>query len=252
MKYFLLFLFILLNNNVWAVTCSPPTSTYTYISGTTIQPNQVQTNENNLYSYVQSGVCNYQPGSISQSAISSTAGILYTQLNLSGGILPSDFNTTTTTSIYQLENVLIPNGGTFNYGTNHAGDLLVDNGSQFVRLPDVSPVGKALISKGSTTTPIYGFPSGQLGAWQNPTGNTVYQASTDLIVTGQGGSAGTNSISGLTDSNSTPSTIRVNQETFSASGADVGITFPVRKGDYWEVASSSLNSTTVYAIAIGS
>lgn len=105
---YLLFLMLLICGNSWAVTCSTPSSSYTYINGTTILPNQVQTNENNMYSYLQTGVCAYQAGSITQAAVSSTAGILYSQLNLSGGILPGDFNTTTTTSIYQLENLTVP------------------------------------------------------------------------------------------------------------------------------------------------
>ncbi len=101
MKKILLLLGLLFLNVIpaFAITCNVPSSSYTYVSGQTILPNQVQTNENNLYAYAQSGVCNYLAGSITSAAISSTAGILYSQLNLSGGILPTDINTTTTTSI---------------------------------------------------------------------------------------------------------------------------------------------------------
>ena len=156
---FLLALLVGLEINSWATTCNVPSSTYTYVGGQVIQANQVQTNENNLYAYDQAGVCNYLAGSISQAAISSTAGILYSQLNLSGGILPGDINTTTTTSIYQFENLTVPynftvSNGTFNYGSNHIGDILVDNGNTFTRLPE-GTAGKVLVSTntgGGTST----------------------------------------------------------------------------------------------------
>ncbi len=124
----LLLLFLLLigmSGMAWAVTCNTPSSSYTYVSGQTILPNQVQTNENNLYTYDQQGVCNYQAGSITQAAVSSTAGILYSQLNLSGGLLPTDMNTTTTTSVYTFQNVTVP------YATTLSGTNTISTTTQF-------------------------------------------------------------------------------------------------------------------------
>lgn len=256
-KYIFIFL-LLVSGNVWAITCNVPSSTYTYISGTPIQPNQLQTNENNLYTYDQQGVCNYLSGSITQAAVSSTAGILYSQLNLSGGILPGDFNTTTTTSIYQLENLNIPNGGTLIFGNQHIGDILVDNGSTFVRLPEGN-AGKVLTSQGNATAPIYSFPSGQLGAWSasgsgscggfGSSGcltNTVYgPMPTDGFVFSIGVTS--NGVQVQTDSSSTPSTARFISG--SISGNVNSAMSVVRKNDYWEAFGSG---ASVYWIPLGS
>jgi hypothetical protein len=111
-------------------------------------------NENNLYTYDQQGVCNYLSGSITQAAISTTAGILYSQLNLSGGILPGDINTTTTTSVYQFENVTVPYN--FIIGSPSNGQMLFYNGSTYANFgPGQS--GQVLTSQ-STTGPIFSFP----------------------------------------------------------------------------------------------
>lgn len=170
MKKLFVLLFLLFGGYSWA---SAPSSSFTYIPGTTIIASQVQTNENNIYSYLQSGVDTYKSGSITQASISPTAGILYSQLNLSGGILPGDFNTTTTTSIYQLENIIVPNGGnitdngTFNLGTSHQGDLFYDNGSSIIRLPSSASSQNEFLQSGGlnanpqfTTESIYNFAKG--------------------------------------------------------------------------------------------
>lgn len=127
---------------VWGATCNTPSSSFTYVSGTVINPTAVQTNENNLYSYVQQGVCNYQAGSITTAAISSTAGITYSQLNLTGGIVPSDINTTTTTSIYTFQNITVP------FATTLQGTLSL-NGSQ-------GTSGQVLVSQGTGTNASWG------------------------------------------------------------------------------------------------
>lgn len=153
-KYLCLFFLLVSCGTSFAVTCNTPSSSYPYVSGQVINPTAVQTNENNMYTYLQQGVCNYLAGSITQAAISSTAGILYSQLNLSGGVLPGDINTSTTTNIYTFGEINVPNNltiastGTFNYGTENQGDILYDNGTNFIRLP-IGTQGQTLQATGS-------------------------------------------------------------------------------------------------------
>lgn len=139
MKKIVIFLVSLLYlSNAYAAA---PSSTYTYINGTAINPNQVQTNENNIYSYLQAGVDTYKPGSITNAAISSTAGILYSQLNLSNGILPADINTSTTTNIYQFGSITVPNSVAFQ------GTISVSGST--------GTLGASLISQGALA-PVFG------------------------------------------------------------------------------------------------
>ena len=106
MKRIILFLIALTICTVsWA---SAPSRQYNYVAGQVIDPVAVTGNEVPLYTYLQAGVDTYKAGSITQAAVSSTAGILYSQLNLSGGILPTDINTSVTTNVYQFENINIP------------------------------------------------------------------------------------------------------------------------------------------------
>lgn len=111
MKKLLLFLILLSVSGLsWAAA---PTRSFTYTSGQVIDPTAVTTNEVSLYTYLQAGVDTYAASSISNAAISPSAGITYGKLNLSGGILPGDINTSTTTSIYQFENLTVPFLSTF-------------------------------------------------------------------------------------------------------------------------------------------
>lgn len=49
---------------VGMAAAAPPSSTYTYTEGSTIEPSEVQTNENNIYRYLSTGVDTYVDGSI--------------------------------------------------------------------------------------------------------------------------------------------------------------------------------------------
>ena len=62
---------------------SPPSSSYTYTTGEEIKANEVQTNENNIYSYLLGGVDTYADGSIVNADISAGAGIIGSKLDLS-------------------------------------------------------------------------------------------------------------------------------------------------------------------------
>ena len=85
----------------WAVVvclCSPhpvwaaaPSRTYTYTTGQTIDPSQVTTNEDNLYTYVQAGVDTYATASITAAAIAD--GAVATGEILDGTIVAADIAT---------------------------------------------------------------------------------------------------------------------------------------------------------------
>lgn len=69
-----------------------PTRTYNYVSNTTVNPVQNNTNENSIFNYLQLGVDTYAAGSITQAAISASAAIPYSKLNLTGSILNADIS----------------------------------------------------------------------------------------------------------------------------------------------------------------
>jgi len=166
-----------------AFGCSTPSSTYTYVSGNTILPNQVQTNENNLYSYVQTGVCQYQAGSINSAAISNTAGILYSQLTLGNSILPTDINTSTTTSVYQFENLLLPSTGTISLrsSTGTEGQVITTDGTtpEWGSIPYIKITNtQAQNTAGGTATS---------GSWTVIPVNTTDQDTGSNVVSNSGG-----------------------------------------------------------------
>lgn len=72
---------------------SAPTRTYNYVSHAVIDPVQNNTNENNLYSYLQNGVDTFATGSITDISISATAAIAYSKLNLLNSIQGTDIST---------------------------------------------------------------------------------------------------------------------------------------------------------------
>lgn len=69
-----------------------PTRTSTYTTGTTIRSADVTANENAIFNYLQAGVDTYAAGSILNAAISSSAAIAYSKLNLTGSIVNADIN----------------------------------------------------------------------------------------------------------------------------------------------------------------
>ena len=89
MKNILFFILILMTT---AVQAAPPTRSYTYVPNTTIDPNQNNTNENSLYSYLQTGVDTYADGSITGADISPVASIPYSTLSLGGSIINADIS----------------------------------------------------------------------------------------------------------------------------------------------------------------
>lgn len=103
---------------------------------------------------------------------------------------------------------------------------------------------------GSQLTGLAGF-----GAWVSGLAKDIaYHAATDGFVCayaahGGGGS----SVEGYTDSSASPTTLRVrNGGGSDAAGSALGITMPVRKGDFWKVTSADYGSDiTVYWIPLG-
>jgi hypothetical protein len=96
-KIILLLLFLLTPILLWA---APPSSTYTYKNLETIKPDEVQTNENNIYRYLSVGVDTLADnavttskifdGTILNADISGSAAITYGKLNLGSSLLTGD------------------------------------------------------------------------------------------------------------------------------------------------------------------
>jgi hypothetical protein len=90
------------------------------------------------------------------------------------------------------------------------------------------------------------------GAWDTKALNTVYQATTDGFVSARIQSGDDwSSLSGLTDGSNPPTTVRT-KNTSGIGAGDSGVSFPVRKGDYWKVTSTgSVSASSVYWLPIG-
>jgi len=73
-----------------------PSRVYNYTAGSTIISSQVNSNETALYIYLQNGVDTYLSGSITNNAVSASASIQYSKLNLTGQILNADISSSTT------------------------------------------------------------------------------------------------------------------------------------------------------------
>lgn len=161
-----------------------PSRPFTYVASTVIDPNQNNSNENTLYTYLQAGVDTYASGSITSSAISASAGIPYSKLTLSNSILNADVNTAAAIAYSKLNlsnsivNADIASGAaivgsklnltspgaigstaantgaftTLKVGTTHQGDVLYDNGTTFVRLTPGTN-GQFLQTQGAAANP---------------------------------------------------------------------------------------------------
>ena len=81
-----------------------------------------------------------------------------------------------------------------------------------------------------------------LGTWETKANNTVYEAATDGLVTAWATSGPSGSwVLGYTDGNNPPITVRAHCAGGSSSaGTTLGITMPVRKGDYWKVTGANV------------
>jgi hypothetical protein len=91
-----------------------------------------------------------------------------------------------------------------------------------------------------------------LGSWSSISANTIYSASTDLFVTAYGaGNSGVAYIQILTDSNSTPTTLRAYNGANTGGWLSYNLNCMVKKGDYYEVVTSNISSFIGYSISIG-
>lgn len=90
-----------------------------------------------------------------------------------------------------------------------------------------------------------------LGDWVSRSIDTAYQASTDGFVVAYASGNTEYAIEGYTDNASSPTTLRIKDgdTALSSQTAYAGISFPVKKGDYWKVVSvSGVDSSSVYWI----
>ena len=88
------------------------------------------------------------------------------------------------------------------------------------------------------------------GSWQTMANNTVYQASTDGFVMGNGYNQRSNiPVTIYTDANNPPTTIRARGGTWAEYGDGYSFAMsPVKKGDYWKVTNAT---TSVYWLPLG-
>lgn len=183
-KFNLIFLLILFPA---IANAAAPTRSYNYVAHTTIDPAQNNTNENALYSYLQAGVDTYASGTITNDAISGSAAIGYSKLNLIGSIVNADisasagivgsklnltssgaigstvantgaFTTLTGTNITASTSLTSSTAtvlnGTVNLGPTHQGDIFYDNGTSVIRLtPGTS--GLFLKTQGASANPAW-------------------------------------------------------------------------------------------------
>lgn len=211
---------------------------HTYVSGATIKSSEHNNNENTIY--------NEFNGNISNANLSASAAIADTKLAqiTTGGKV----STAALTGSYS--NVNLTEGSAPTTAANEGALYTKDTSGQPELFYREESDGDEiqLTSAGAIN---YG-----LGTWTSRTKDTVYQASTDLIVVALyvPTNAQTGAISGITDSSATPSTVRVKcgQNSGNANVNNMlSITFPVKKDDYWKVEQSgSANSVTIYEIAL--
>ena len=102
----------------------------------------------------------------------------------------------------------------------------------------VSPVGykSVLMSNGVALTPSFNA-SNFFGVWATGyLNNTNYLAATDGFVTATSTDAAANSIDGYTNTGTPAVTSRAHSAWNLGGGSEhLGVTFPVKKGDYWRV-----------------
>ena len=79
---------------------------------------------------------------------------------------------------------------------------------------------------------------------------TDYQALTDGFVCGEATADGTPSyIKGVSDA-ATPATVLRNRNGCDAADGDMGLCFPVKKGDYWKVTKDTTNAGYIFWIPL--
>lgn len=156
-----------------------PNRQFNYTSHTTIDPVQNNTNENLLFSYLQAGVDTYSSGSITNDAVSASAAIAYSKLNLLNSVTNADINSSAaivgskldltspgaigstsanTGTFTTLTGTDVIVNSTFKLGSTHQGDILYDNGTSLVRLtPGTS--GQFLKTQGASANPTWDTPA---------------------------------------------------------------------------------------------
>lgn len=158
-------------------------------------------------------IYNDYDGNITDANISASAAVGYSKLSLNASIQNSD---------------LLVGVGT------SANNIVALNGS--AKLPAVD---------GSLLTNV--TVSAPLGSWTSKSFATIYQAATDGFVLAYAFSNGT-LINGITDSSATPTTVRISSY---SNNENVGICFPVKKNDYYEVTMTGNTSPSMYFIPLG-
>lgn len=144
MKKIILILFLIIPIYAHA---SAPTRTFTYVSNTTIDPNQNNTNENSLYSYLQTGVDTYAVGSITGAAISSSASIPYASLSLAGSIVRADLSSALTPFILPSGAVFFMASGACPTGTT---DVSVTYANKYVKINTTPLTSTGVVLTGTT------------------------------------------------------------------------------------------------------
>ncbi len=83
-------------------------------------------------------------------------------------------------------------------------------------------------------------PTRAFGEWEIKNADTVYQAATDgfVVINPHGPGSDWGYFSVYTDSNNPPTIERTKGKCYSPAGAQAGGMIPVRKGDYWKVATT--------------
>ena len=106
---------------------------------------------------------------------------------------------------------------------------------------NISDVNATDLTDGGETT-LHSHAAGVgMGAWATKVFATIYLAATDgFVVADAALSAGSLNLIGITDSAATPVTVRqqVASSTADANNARGAITFPVKKGDYYQVTTT--------------
>lgn len=197
-----------------------------------------------LHSLVDAG----SVSSIVDADISAGAAIVYTKLSLTGHISDSDISSMAAIVASKLDltspgaiGSTTPNTGAFstlNIGTTNQGDVYYDNGTTITRLTP-GTAGKVLQTQGSSANPQWSFPSGQLGSWGSFSTGSAIQATTDgfVIAVFNSGGGAQSFASLLSDSSSTPTTVRSQAGVATGGGNDIiGTLFsPVKKNDYYKI-----------------
>lgn len=115
------------------------------------------------------------------------------------------------------------------------------SGAALTLLPNI-PSGAGLIPGANI--------GGVFGAWVTKTVGQIYQALTDGIVVYVGGGDSSAILQILTDSSSTPTTIRATN-VGTAADSKATLVCPVRKNDYYK-ATTNENSYSLYFLSLGS